>query len=332
MIPPLVVIPAPEADVQSSIETETETEITIPGLPSHLRCHSTPSSGRTVSTRIDLRKGSTALREVPFAHAIHYAARGTTCDACFAQCDDSPGTGGLLRYACDGGCGVRYCTEPCRRQSLPRHERACHLIRQTNGKNGHSRLMNESLSLLIALSSNDRPLRGVMGMMMEDGTKKDRRDTARAETNFRALAHGDVELERPGAYAAALGVKKLNAFGIFNSHGDEVAYALCPALAMVNHSCLPNCQQISDGGSCRLRALRDIEAGEELSYSYVSLEGTDVERKGAIVDNWEFICRCHRCRGGDCSAFDVAHVCYCGAVCYEVDRTQSDCVCNGPTV
>eukprot|EP00548_Thalassiothrix_antarctica_P018316 CAMPEP_0194191444 /NCGR_PEP_ID=MMETSP0154-20130528/66826_1 /TAXON_ID=1049557 /ORGANISM="Thalassiothrix antarctica, Strain L6-D1" /LENGTH=149 /DNA_ID=CAMNT_0038914097 /DNA_START=269 /DNA_END=715 /DNA_ORIENTATION=- len=149
--------------------------------------------------------------------------------------------------------------------------------------------MNESLALLIALSSNTRPLKQVMDMMTDD-TKKGCRDTARAESKFRALVH-NVEkegkvLEQPGTYAAALSIKNLNGIGLYNAYGEEVSVAICPAFAMVNHSCLPNCQQITHDGSCQLRALRDIAIGEELSYSYISLEGTKIEQKKAIVDNW----------------------------------------------
>lgn len=222
--------------------------------------------------------------------------------------------------------------------------------------------MKDAVALLISLSSNERPLECIMGLM-GDGTKKGERDTVRAEASFRAmvldvntnnnnnLPNGDFETnndnhdnpiphneqtivltESPGSYAAAIQTKKLNAIGLYNRYGTEVAYTICPTLSMVNHSCLPNCQQITELGTCRLRALRDISAGEILTYSYMSLEDSEVERKSAIEDTWEFVCDCFRCQGGDCRDFDERHVCFCGAVCYEVDRTTGGCVCNEPTV
>ena len=303
-------------------------EIPIVDLPSHLRCHSTPLSGRTITTRIKINKGSTAFTEVPFAHSIHFAARQSTCDTCFAQCDVN-----TLEYECEEGCGIHYCSELCKQKGSARHMRICHLIQQTNNRTKkNARFMNESLSLLISLSSNTQPLDRVTNMMM-DGTKKGCRDTKKAESNFRALQHNidkeGKELEpQHGSYAAALSVKNLNGIGLYNVYGDEVAVSICPALAMVNHSCKPNCQQITYNGSCRLRALRDIHIGEELSYSYMSLEGSDIERKANITDNWKFVCQCYRCKGGECIEFDAMHTCYCGSVCYEVERTTGECVCN----
>ena len=82
-------------------------------LPSHLRCHSTPLSGRTITTRIKINKGSTAFTEVPFAHSIHFAARQSTCDTCFAQCDVN-----TLEYECEEGCGIHYCSKLCKQKRL----------------------------------------------------------------------------------------------------------------------------------------------------------------------------------------------------------------------
>ena len=62
--------------------------------------------------------------------------------------------------------------------------------------------------------------------------------------------------------------------------------------------------------------------------SYMSLEGTEAERKDVIEDNWKFTCLCYRYGVGDCRDFDAEHLCFCGAVCYEVHRTTGECVCN----
>ena len=320
-------------DYREERAVNTTKEIHIPNLHPHLRCHLTPFSGRTITTRVPLAKGATVFIETPFAHSIHYSARRSTCDTCFAQCNADSSM--QLGFECGGGCGVHYCTEFCRNHSFERHMSICHLIRQTNDKTNNSRLMNESLALLIALSSSTQPLKEVMHMMA-DRTEQGRQDTARAESKFRALVHyvekeGKV-LETPRTYVAALSIKNLNGIGLYNAYGEEVLVAICPTLAMVNHSCLPNCQQITKDGSCQLRTLRDIAIGEQLSYSYIGLQGTELERKYAIKNNWEFICRCYRCNGWDCREFDDEHTCYCGAVCYEVDRTMGECVCNNGVV
>lgn len=36
----------------------------------------------------------------------------------------------------------------------------------------------------------------------------------------------------------------------------------------INHSCRPNCEAVDDGGRIYIEAIRDIRAGEELTYDY----------------------------------------------------------------
>jgi hypothetical protein len=174
--------------------------------------------------------------------------------------------------------------------------------------------------------------------MLQDTSKHGRKQCTAAEAQYRGLDHGAGSAlshrETQGVYATALSTQRLNAVGIFDEYGDELGCVLAPLAAMVNHSCLPNCQVMVEYGQCRLVALRDIAAGEELSYSYVSLQGGEEDRKRSIKDTWQFSCRCERCCGEvDCSAFDWAHVCYCGSVCVAVERSAAEeCVCNTPKI
>ena len=63
----------------------------------------------------------------------------------------------------------------------------------------------------------------------------------------------------------------------------------------INHSCAPNCESEVDRGHIWIEALRDIAAGEELSYDYA------YERDGdeTAADEALYVCHCgsERCRG-----------------------------------
>jgi SET domain-containing protein len=58
--------------------------------------------------------------------------------------------------------------------------------------------------------------------------------------------------------------------------------------AFVNHSCAPNCETDQIRGKIWVIALRDIEAGEELTYDYNLFDGDD---------DAPCLCRTPRCRG-----------------------------------
>jgi len=63
----------------------------------------------------------------------------------------------------------------------------------------------------------------------------------------------------------------------------------------INHSCEPNCESVIDRRHIWIEALRDIEAGEELTYDY------HLDLPGPLPRRWRELygCRCGspRCRG-----------------------------------
>lgn len=63
----------------------------------------------------------------------------------------------------------------------------------------------------------------------------------------------------------------------------------------INHSCAPNCETVIENGRVFIDALRDIKAGEELSYDYqLTWESTDDPKELA---NYACHCGARRCRG-----------------------------------
>jgi tetratricopeptide (TPR) repeat protein len=66
--------------------------------------------------------------------------------------------------------------------------------------------------------------------------------------------------------------------------------------SFVNHSCCPNSVRLHLGDTLFLHASRQLEAGEEVTISYVnSLLPLPMRRELLIQDRWEFQCRCSRC-------------------------------------
>lgn len=63
----------------------------------------------------------------------------------------------------------------------------------------------------------------------------------------------------------------------------------------INHSCDPNCEADEDGGRVFIKALRDIEPGEELSYDYgLIIDEPYTPRLKAEYPCW---CGSKNCRG-----------------------------------
>ena len=83
-------------------------------------------------------------------------------------------------------------------------------------------------------------------------------------------------------------------FHLDNGHVIDATHSNAPA-KWINHSCAPNLEAVQDGRRVFLKALRDIEPGEELFYDYrLTIEGRKTEKVKK-----EHACRCGSptCRG-----------------------------------
>ena len=77
-------------------------------------------------------------------------------------------------------------------------------------------------------------------------------------------------------------------------------WAVFPLLSLANHSCDPNCEvAFIDSNMVRLLAQREIEAGEELSISYVDVTQPTEVRRRKLQARYGFHCVCPRCTADD---------------------------------
>jgi len=76
-------------------------------------------------------------------------------------------------------------------------------------------------------------------------------------------AEGDLRYEgRPFTYLFGIGDGKV----VIDGHGMAM---------FVNHSCDPNCETDEENGRVYIASIRDIAAGEELTYDYCLYDGDD---------------------------------------------------------
>merc|ERR1712070_75133 len=138
---------------------------------------------------------------------------------------------------------------------------------------------------------------------------------------FLKATHCEASIEDLAHVLAAI---PLNEFGLFGAEGDLCGRANFPVAALVNHSCVPNVAMRVEGRQLCMYALRNIDAGEEITHCYVSLDEDALPEK--ILQTWGFACQCDRCEGVmDLTEFDERHRCECGAIVLD---KSCDCCCN----
>lgn len=90
-----------------------------------------------------------------------------------------------------------------------------------------------------------------------------------------------------------------NCFTISDGELQEVGVGLYPSLSLLNHDCRPNCVMVFEGTNLQLRAVRDINARDELTISYIETLALTEDRQQQLEKQYQFICHCQRCDSQD---------------------------------
>ena len=98
-----------------------------------------------------------------------------------------------------------------------------------------------------------------------------------------------------------------NAFTVSDYDQSSVSgiglYALAAA---INHSCNPNCCQtfdLSTSGALSIRALRNIEKGEEITIAYIDVGKPTWWRREELQKSYGFLCSCNRCHSSSSDGY-----------------------------
>ncbi|XP_063398238.1 SET and MYND domain-containing protein 4-like [Mytilus trossulus] len=108
------------------------------------------------------------------------------------------------------------------------------------------------------------------------------------------------------------------------SETKEIGSGIYPILSLINHSCDPNVVRHSYGDVCVVRAIKNIDAGEEIADNYGALYPLTVcsERREILKPQYYFTCNCKACREDWPLYFNIP-----------VDVPKFRCQkCNGPVV
>jgi hypothetical protein len=120
------------------------------------------------------------------------------------------------------------------------------------------------------------------------------------QCNAMAIVSDDPALvmKLQSASAAARGAER--ALESEQRQGRKVGVGLFPRHARMNHSCRPNASLYFSCVALKrprvhARLLRDVEAGEEITITYVDLFATRAARRDELRRRYHFECSCERC-------------------------------------
>jgi len=88
-----------------------------------------------------------------------------------------------------------------------------------------------------------------------------------------------------------------------------IGIGLYPIAALVNHSCVPNCVAIFSGSELRIRAIRPIKPGDEITISYTEIGDSTQERQKELLNHFYFKCNCVKCQDEELNSIVTGYLC-----------------------
>ncbi|KAK9467228.1 hypothetical protein V1512DRAFT_262251 [Lipomyces arxii] len=265
-----------------------------------------------------IKKNSDIFRKIPALSVPITELRPTICSYCFGiklQTEDfvSPATVKILIQCPD--CKLTYyCSKTCKEADSELHKSGeC----QSLSKMG--RIPPTYVLLIIRVIFLSGPARrkfyGAMDNMMSH------LERLKLESRFEAMeviTRGTVEYtgtlllyEQLLEIMAKLNV---NSASVTNPLFEPIGAMIDPEFALINHSCDPNCMLMFDKNMMILRTMRDIDASEQITISYVDNAHPMNERRRHILETYFFDCQCSSCKvpgGRTIDHFDLRDMLIC---------------------
>lgn len=268
--------------------------------------------GRGLRAKEDVKAGTLLLPGIPFAYVLNAETAPSNCHRCLATpaaaASDAPAP--TLR-TCSKCKFALYCNQDCQKAAWPEHKTECAAIKNV-GVEG----VPHELVRLVSRTLFKR------AQMEKDGVERDVSEVFMKSTELEALDMNLLDYEQKEVLAGRVeAVKKFwplkgnfpftddgvlaiflqiknNAFMLSDKGGQFVGTAHHVDQSLFNHSCLPNAGVVQNSFRSEVRAVTDIEAGEEVLINYIDPLATSDERKKDIKERYGFDCGCLACSFG----------------------------------
>ncbi|XP_055920729.1 SET domain-containing protein SmydA-8 isoform X2 [Eupeodes corollae] len=266
-----------------------------------------PVLGRYLVASEAVSESDVLIEEYPFAYGPKLSSP-VVCLGCFV-----PVNCNLDGFRCPK-CGWPLCQDCIISDGAEVHQKECEVFKSANAKfyvikDDEYRKRNECVQLdcvmplRVLLNKEidpERWEREVAPMEYHDQSRRQMTEVWNADlVNIAQYLRGPCKLDRfsEDLIMRVVGILEVNAFEGRTSHGHTIR-CLYPKTGILAHNCVPNTARSiypSDRFRIRLRAMKDLKAGQQLHHSYTfTLNGT-AARQEHIRNGKFFTCRCARC-------------------------------------
>ncbi|XP_026551545.1 N-lysine methyltransferase SMYD2 isoform X1 [Pseudonaja textilis] len=220
--------------------------------------------------------------------------RGNHCECCFARKE------GLSRC---GKCKQAfYCNVECQKQDWPLHKLECSAMCVFGQNWNPSETVRLTARILAKQKTHlERTESEKILSIKEFESHLDKLDNEKKEliqNDISALHHfysKHIDYPDNQALVVLFGQVNCNGFTIEDEELSHLGSAIFPDVALMNHSCCPNVIVTYKGTVAEVRAVQEIETGDEIFTSYIDLLYPTEDRNDRLKDSYFFTCDCREC-------------------------------------
>ncbi|KAK1171433.1 N-lysine methyltransferase SMYD2-like isoform X2 [Acipenser oxyrinchus oxyrinchus] len=265
-----------------------------------------PGKGRGLRALKHYKVGDLLFTCPAYTYVLTVSERGNHCEFCFARKE------GLSKC---GKCKQAfYCNVDCQRGDWPMHKLECSsmcIFKENWDPSETVRLTARIIAKQKTQTEKTASEKLLTVSEFESHLEKlDNEKRELIQSDIAALHHFySKHLEFPDNAALLVLFAQVNCNG-FTIEDEELSHlgsAVFPDVALMNHSCCPNVIVTYKGTLAEVRAVQEVNAGDEIFTSYIDLLYPTDDRNDRLKDSYFFNCDCKECatKGKDKAKMEI---------------------------
>ncbi|KFY40413.1 hypothetical protein V495_05443 [Pseudogymnoascus sp. VKM F-4514 (FW-929)] len=249
------------------------------------------------------------FRSTPLVRCVDEGKTGAYCDYChksitgLAKVDVDPNPEGKVMFKAPlcqfcGQCG--YCSDDCKNAAWELyHKEECFELKRNKSANLWTRMLYRVIAMHKQGSFSKLQwlaLRNLWGKRGQDLAEVPPETVIAISGVAKAMIQSELETTEIADIYYKIA---RNTTSLLPPYYAGAGKAIDLVVSLINHSCDPNALIFYEGSQFRLRSLRRIQAGEEITIGYLPYEFGVWMRRELLNERYYFICGCNKCQEDD---------------------------------
>ncbi|XP_078130953.1 N-lysine methyltransferase SMYD2-B isoform X2 [Sander vitreus] len=254
-----------------------------------------PGKGRGLRVTRPFKVGELLFSSPAYSFVLSLSERGCYCEFCFTRKE------GLARC---GKCKKAfYCGVKCQKGDWAMHKLECSAM-TAFGENWCPSEMSRLVARILAKKKMQKERCASERILLieeiqshvEDVDNEKREMTESDIAGLHRFFSKHLELPNHKDLLTLFSQVACNGFTIEDDELSHMGTAVYPDVALINHSCLPSVIVTYKGTSAEVRAVKNMNPGDEVLISYIDLLYPTDDRNNRLREFYYFTCQCQECK------------------------------------